>query len=551
MVYDAEDTSALLRSGMDQDVEEVYPQAFSPRQEHGLRKNGRLGGTIPRVAVAFSVALALGAMALALHGRKPEMGRAMPADVISEIGSAAEIAGKKQEVEALEAKLAKAKAELEALQAPPPTAEFKFHGSVPPNGDDPMWGCGLLGRIPGIDASGSVTVGTQRLIDGLKRSSSFNKVTFWNWNLAPQTDGSSKHHERLSKDFIFVPEQWGAGAPEERYVRPAGKSNFLDSDGQVCPAEMANLFLGMNEPDIAGSCMGNMFGKCSTACTDASVAAGDCPAAFLDKTLPPALPNSKGECNCWQHSHATGVGFWPLDGCSAHQPLPKLWEDPACVDTVIAKWKETAAIAHRKGYKFLSTPLVAVDIDYTKKFIEKACGCVGGQCSCTDASCGCPVYVGFHFYAYDCRPSATNGYKDFQRKLDAVKDIMEQYDFVKGAIINEIGMLNCAPVSEDPICVPDSGKYPASEGPDNSCPVNEELPNGMGTFIENIFSLVSASKTKTGKRVVKSVSWFNAHMDGGTYNLELFDEQGAVNAVGESYIKGCSKWAADIIADGS
>jgi hypothetical protein len=159
-----------------------------------------------------------------------------------------------------------------------------------------------------------------------------------------------------------------------------------------------------------------------------------------------------------------------------------------------------------------------------------------------------PRYVVFHFYAYDCRPEETGGYRDFQSKLDGVKDIMETYDFVKGAIINEIGMLNCRPVSEDPICLPNSGKYPASQGPGHSCPVNEELPNGMGTFIERVFDLVRAAKTSTGKRIVKGVSWFNADMDGGTYDLELFDADGSVNHVGEAYMRGCAKWAESVVA---
>merc|ERR1712032_1226307 len=53
---------------------------------------------------------------------------------------------------------------------------------------------------------------------------------------------------------------------------------------------------------------------------------------------------------------------------------------------VIANWKETAASAYSKGYKYLSTPLVAVDVDYAKKFIEQACDCVSGQCAWGQAS---------------------------------------------------------------------------------------------------------------------------------------------------------------------
>ncbi|CAK0826154.1 unnamed protein product, partial [Prorocentrum cordatum] len=106
---------------------------------------------------------------------------------------------------------------------------------------------------------------------------------------------------------------------------------------------------------------------------------------------------------------------------------------------VIAKWKLTAVAAFRKGYKYLSTPLMAVDVGQAQKFIEAACECVGGSCACTDVSCGCPVYIGVHFYAYDCRPVEAGGYTDFQRKLKAVADVMELYPFVKGAIMNEVG----------------------------------------------------------------------------------------------------------------
>eukprot|EP00913_Durusdinium_trenchii_P006838 g6429.t1 len=127
-------------------------------------------------------------------------------------------------------------------------------------------------------------------------------------------------------------------------------------------------------------------------------------------------------------------------------------------------WKQTAQLAYAKGYKYLSTPLVAENLDYAswspaKSFIEHACGCSGGQCSCQDASCGCPVYVGFHFYAYDCMPEGTGGYETLQERLDATARIMEQYPFVKGAIINEVGMLNCASEDKNPICVPDSGRW--------------------------------------------------------------------------------------------
>jgi hypothetical protein len=408
-------------------------------------------------------------------------------------------------------------------------------------GSDPNWGCGLVGSIPGITQNGSTAAETQRLIDGIKGSSTFNKVSYWNWNLAPMTDGGTEQH--LSSDFIFMPEQWGATAVEGKYLRKAGEANYLDSNGKVTPSEMATVLLGMNEPDIRGSCMGNMFGKCTAPCPPQAAAAGDCPAANLDTSLGEASPNSRGECNCWQFSHATGVGFWPLQGCAGNQPLVNLWQDTQCVSTVMQNWKQTAATAVKMGYKYLTTPLVAVDLGYATKFIDAACGCTSpGQCTCTEASCGCPVYIGFHFYAFDCRPSA-GGYKGFEERLRNVSHIMEQYPFVKGAIVNEVGMLNCRPTAEEPVCVPDSGKYPASEGPDGSCPPNEELPNGMASYISRLFDYVIAAKTSDNRDVVKGFSWFNENKAGGTYNLQLFDETGKVNAAGEAYMEGCSRWA--------
>ena len=54
-------------------------------------------------------------------------------------------------------------------------------------------------------------------------------------------------------------DQWGVEPVRDQYVREAGKANFLDAEGKMCPATMATIFLGANEPDITGSCMGNMM----------------------------------------------------------------------------------------------------------------------------------------------------------------------------------------------------------------------------------------------------------------------------------------------------
>eukprot|EP00930_Biecheleria_cincta_P011961 TRINITY_DN11518_c0_g1_i1.p1 TRINITY_DN11518_c0_g1~~TRINITY_DN11518_c0_g1_i1.p1 ORF type:complete len:664 (+),score=101.98 TRINITY_DN11518_c0_g1_i1:83-2074(+) len=411
--------------------------------------------------------------------------------------------------------------------------------------ESPNWGCGLLGFIPGISEGGKqVTKETQQLIDALKATSDFGKVSYWNWNFAPQTNNVNGKDETevISSDFLFMPEMWGAGVAEDKYIRPAGQSNFLDSNGQQCAATMANILLGTNEPDIGGSCMGNMFGTCLAPCP-ASMTPAECPAAHLDDRLPRASPTASGQCNCWQFSHATGAGFWPLKGCAAEQPLPKLWDDPACVGAVMGNWKQTAAIAVAKGYKYLSTPLIAENMDYAEKFIQKACGCTTpDSCSCTEASCGCPVYVGFHFYAYDCQPSGPGGYNTFKSRLQAVADIMDKYKFVKGAIINEVGMLNCASEDQNPICVPDSGKYPASKVKDHSCPSNHDLPDGLSTFVKQLFRYVADARTKDDREVVKGFSWFNQDRQGGTYNLRLFDSDGSLNKVGRSYMEACTEW---------
>lgn len=214
--------------------------------------------------------------------------------------------------------------------------------------DDPLWGCGLLGPLPGISKDGETTAETQRFIDSLKKSSSFQKVSYWNWNLAPMS--TDQGPEYLSKDFLFMPEMWGAGVVKKQWVRTAGESNFVDGNGHISPAQMANLFLGMNEPDIQGSCMGNMFGTCVRPCTAEAVAQHDCPTAISDVNAPPARPNSRGMCDCWSDSVATGVGFWPVGGCNAQQPLPKLWsQEPGCIDQVMKNWQKTAQTAVKMG----------------------------------------------------------------------------------------------------------------------------------------------------------------------------------------------------------
>merc|ERR1712232_269111 len=191
-----------------------------------------------------------------------------------------------------------------------------------------------------------------------------------------------------------------------------------------------------------------------------------------------------------------------------------------------------------KGYKYLTAPLVAVNLNWTKSFVEAACE------GCSDISCGCPTHIGWHFYANDCQPEK-GGYVDFQRKLDTTVAIMEQFPHLQGAIVNEVGMLNCAMDTPNATCVPNGPDqmYPALKQTDHACPSTSSLPKGLASFVEELLSMVSKAKTKDGRRAVVSFTWFNLAMSGGTHNLQIFNDDGTLNQLGESYISACQAWA--------
>jgi len=406
----------------------------------------------------------------------------------------------------------------------------------------PFWGCGLLGKLPGISSAGTMTGDIARMVEGLKKTSPYNKVHFWNWNLAPMNpkDGSMEY---LTKDFLFMPEQWGVETVNDDWIRQANSVGFLDSEGGYSPATMADIFLGANEPDIYGSCMGSMMGACRAPCTTGEVLAGDCPTAHLLQDQGSARPNSKGHCDCWSDSHATGCGYWPVPGVDHPQPLPTCWDNPQCIEVQMAKWRGTAKILAGKGYKYATTPLVAVNMEYIRKFLHKACD------TCHELSCGCPTHIGWHFYANDCLSGGKEkGYSDFKRKLAANVQIMEEFPFIQGSIVNEVGMLNCAMDTPDAICEPNGPdqKYPAMGQPNHDCPSTAELPNGFASFIEDLMEMVAEAKTSDGRRAVTAFTWFNQDMAGGTYNLRLFNDDGTLNAAGEAYIKSCQAWASEV-----
>ena len=134
----------------------------------------------------------------------------------------------------------------------------------------------VFGDLPGISKDGSVTPAVQRMIDGLR-----GKVSYWNWNYAPMDNDAttSGGHQYVTKDFTFMPMNWGVTAANPNYLREAGAVNFEDSNGVICPATMADVLLGANEPDIYGSCMGSMCGRCTGPCKPSEVP-GDCPVAI-------------------------------------------------------------------------------------------------------------------------------------------------------------------------------------------------------------------------------------------------------------------------------
>jgi hypothetical protein len=408
--------------------------------------------------------------------------------------------------------------------------------------EQPFWGCGMLGDMPGINSDYSTSAPMQTMIDSLKVTNKYNgKVSYWNWNYAPMdNDPTTKGgHQYLTKDFVFMPNNWGVGAAGNDDVRTAGKSGYIDMTGVVSPSEMGDIFLGANEPDIYGSCMGDMMGACTGPCTDAEVAANDCPEAHLTGATGSGKPNSAGHCNCWQDSHATGCGYWPVHGVSSPlQPLPTCWNNTACVSAVMSAWKTSSAIVAAKGYKYLTTPMVAVSIDWLRQFVTHACT------GCSDISCGCPTHVSWHFYANDCQPEK-GGYDDFQSKLDKTVALMEEFPHLQGAIVNEVGMLNCAMDTPDAICIPNGPdqKYPALSQPNHACPSTPSLPNGLGSFIKTLLEMTGKAKTADGRRAVVSFTWFNLNMAGGTYNLQLFNEDGTINSVGKDYISACQSWA--------
>merc|ERR1719262_569802 len=142
-----------------------------------------------------------------------------------------------------------------------------------------------------------------------------------------------------------------------------------------------------------------------------------------------------------------------------------------------------------------------------REFVSHACT------GCSDISCGCPTHVGWHFYANDCQPE-DGGYDDFQTKLDKTVALMQEFPHLKGAIVNEVGMLNCAMDTPDAMCIPNgpNQKYPAMSQPNHACPSTASLPNGLGSFIKELLQMAGQANTSDSRRAVVSFTWFNQDM---------------------------------------
>ena len=384
------------------------------------------------------------------------------------------------------------------------------------NPQPPFWGCGLLGVLPGIGVDGQLTADTKELIEGLKTTSSFNQVSIWNWGLEPIKT------QPLTDNFLFMPAQWGID-PVEKDTLAYAKSKHESSR-----AHFGNIFLGTNEPDISGSCL-NLMGQCTAPCLNKK------PNCTADKA------DADGQCYC--EAGATGAGFWPVLGLEEHQPLPACFDNgkEGCAAVVMKQWKKTAQIVADKGYEYLTTPLVAVNMSYLRSFVKEACT------GCSEVRCGCPTHLAWHYYGNDClSEGATRGYSHFELKLNQTLGIMEEFPHLQGAIVNEVGMLNCAMDTPDAICIPggENQKYKALDQTDHTCPATPVLPHGMASFVDTLLQKANEKKytTKDGRRAVVGFTWFNEDMTGGTYNLRLFTEDGKLNDLGRAYIESCNKW---------
>merc|ERR1711879_192261 len=82
--------------------------------------------------------------------------------------------------------------------------------------------------------------------------------------------------------------------------------------------------------------------------------------------------------------------------------------------------------------------------------------------------------------------------------------------------------------------------------PNHACPSTPSLPKGLASFVEELMKMMGSAKTKDGRRAVVSFTWFNLNMNGGTYNLRLFDDDGTINELGEAYISSCGAWASGV-----
>jgi hypothetical protein len=286
-------------------------------------------------------------------------------------------------------------------------------------------------------------------------------------------------------------------------------------------------------------------------------------------------------CGCGWNTEATGVGFWPVGGndcrvnrtecdtehqkgcaiwtaqplanlfpanmppcsaeiptdgkptCTAQGPQGKPSQGETCMNSLV-NWsnKQYAGYMQGKGYQYLSTPLFAVNMNFMIGWMQHACGtscdpatlCKDEHHQCTNPDdlkqlmgCGCPTHLAFHYYGTGCEgiTQDPNYFKDLKHKVDVSKNLMETYPHLRGTIVNEIGVL---------------------QGTDTS-------PNcqNLVTFLETALNILVHARTEDGRSVIAGLNWFNLPGDGGTYDLRLYDDDGAVNKLGHAYQDTCTK----------
>lgn len=376
---------------------------------------------------------------------------------------------------------------------------------------DLFWGCGLLGKT--IRPSDPVW---KALIADLQKTSSFQKVATWNWDIQPQSD------DLLNSDFMFFPNVQCAGTSAD-----AGDAYLSQTTKLPGGIGMASLALGGNEPDQVGYCQNY---------TDPDTQGMPCNGFMMRN----GTCTGTSQCFCkWDPTTSqcqydvTGCGMWPVGNpnCTG-QPFP-FWcfgkakktcrsgEDPAqccsttCHNSMLSAFSDFFVDMAYKGYTYATTPIVASDLSFIQQLMDEAgCGsdAVKGLKGQERLKRGCPTHSAFHFYTSGCPTDPDKAIQGFVSKVNMTKHLNTQFA-LEGAIVNEIGALR---------------------GNDTHCTDDE-----VAAMMSRLFDYL---KTPDGTGVVSQMMWFNEDDTGGTFDLRLIKD-GTLSKLGETYTAACKSWA--------